>query len=297
MSQYAHPEVLVDTQWLFDHLNDPNIRIIEMDINPEQYKQGHIPGTVFWNAIETSLANFRINFDRAFWSDILSSSGINKDTTVITINGNFPAVGAFIFWLLKVFGHNDVRVLDGGRHKWIAEGRPLSQEEPTITPSNYNIESLDNSLRVFAEEVYDSINKKDRAIVDVRTPQEYCGDIFMMKPPQGTERGGHIPSAIHLYYELALNEDKTFKSFKELEKIYSEKGITPDKFIIPYCAVGARSGHTWFVLKYLLGYPNVRNYDGSWNEWSRLSEMPILQGSGAASAKSKTASNSIDSAR
>ena len=275
MSPYAHPEVLVDTQWLFDRLNDPNIRIIEMDLNPEQYKQGHIPGTVFWNASETSLPDLSINFDRAFWSDILSRSGINKDTTVITVDGNFPAIGAFIFWLLKVFGHNDVRVLNGGREKWSEEGRPLSQEEPTITPSNYNIKSLDNSLRVFSEEVYESINKKDRAIVDVRTPQEYCGEIFMMEPPKGTERGGHIPGAIHLYYELALNEDKTFKSCEELEKIYSEQGIIPDKFIITYCAVGARSGHSWFVLKYLLGYPNVRNYDGSWNEWSRLSEMPI----------------------
>ena len=285
MSQYAYPEAIVDTQWLFalafgeicgaDRLEDPNIRILEMDLNPEQYQQGHIPGTVFWNATKVSFPDLGINFDLSLWENLLASSGINKDTTVIVVAGEFPPTASLVFWLLKVFGHNDVRILNGGKQKWISEGLPLTKEEPTITPSNYNIKSTDDSLRVFHEEVYESINKSDRAILDVRTPQEYSGEIFMMKPPTETERRGHIPGAIHLYYEAALNEDKTFKSFEKLETIYAEKGITPDKFIIPYCAVGARSSHTWFVLKYLLGYPNVKNYDGSWNQWSRLKEMPF----------------------
>jgi len=275
MSQYSHPETIVNTQWLFDRLEDPNIRIVEMGLNSEQYLQGHIPNTVFWNAKKVSFSDLSIQIDRNLWETLLASSGINKDTTVIAVGGEFPATAGLIFWLLKVFGHNKVKILNGGRDKWIAESRPLTKEEPIITPSNYNIKSLDDSLRVFQAEVYESINKQDTEIVDVRTPQEYCGEIFMMKPPEKTERGGHIPSAINLYYEVALNEDKTFKSFEELEKIYTEKGITRDKFIIPYCAVGARSSHTWFVLKYLLGYPNVRNYDGSWNEWSRLERMPF----------------------
>ncbi len=277
MSQYAHPEAIVNTQWLFDRLKDPNIRIVEMDLNSEQYKQGHITGTVFCNATKVSFPDLGINFDISLWENLLAGSGINKDTTVITVAGQFPATASLVFWLLKIFGHNDVRILNGGRQKWIAEGRPLTKEEPTITPSNYNIKSLDNSLRIFHQEVYDSLNQEDTAILDVRTPQEYCGENLEILPLKQTERGGHIPGAIPLYYEVALNEDKTFKSFDELERIYSEKGITEDKFIIPYCAVGARSSHTWFVLKYLLGYPNVRNYDGSWNEWSRLAKMPIAK--------------------
>ncbi len=275
MSQYRYPDAIVDTEWLLDRLEDPNICIIEMDLDPEQYQQGHIPGTIFWHASKISLSDLSINFDLANLENLLSSSGINNNTTVIAVPGKFPATAGLIFWLLKFLGHDDVRILNGGRQKWIAKGLPLTKEEPKITPSNYKIESQDNSLRVFHQEVYESINQSDRVIVDVRTPQEYSGEIFTIAPPIKTERGGHIPSAIHLYYEASLNEDKTFKSFDELEKIYSQKGITRDRLIIPYCAVGARSSHTWFVLKYLLGYPNVRNYDGSWNEWSRIEGMPI----------------------
>lgn len=275
MFNYAHPEVLVDSQWIVDHLNDPNVRVVEADLTPQAYNTGHIPGAVFWNMLtDLLLPDYRINFDPIAWEKLLARSGIANDTTVITY-GDFPASGAWLFWLLKVFGHRDVRVLNGSRRKWVAEGRPLTTETPTIVPTQYQVQSPDSSLRAFHDEVRESIGRADRVLVDVRTPQEYSGELFMIEPPKETERAGHIPSAVPVYYELALNEDGTFKSIKDLQALYSDKGITSDKKVITYCAVGGRSGHTWFVLKYLLGYPNVQNYDGSWNEWSRLPNMPI----------------------
>lgn len=275
MSQHAHPEVLVDTQWVFDHLNNPNVRLIEADMSPEIYNAGHIPSAVFWNvSADLLLPDYRINFDIPALEELLSRSGISKDITVIAY-GDFPATGAWLFWLLKVFGHRDVRVFNGGRQKWIAEGRPLTTQQPNIVPTHYHAQSPDANLRAFCDDVRESIGRADRVLVDVRSPQEYKGEWFFTKPPEQTERAGHIPGAVHVSYELTLNEDGTFKPIEELQALYSSKGITPDKEAIAYCAIGGRSGHTWFVLKYLLGYPNVRNYDGSWNEWSRLSHMPI----------------------
>lgn len=274
LSQYVHPEVLVDTQWLVAHLNDPKVRLVETDMSPQAYKAGHIPGAVFWSATDLLLPDQRTNFDPVAMEGLLARSGITNDTTVITY-GNYPAVGAWLFWLLKVFGHRDVRVLNGGRQKWIAEGHPLTTEQPTITPTDYHAQAPDASLRASREYVRESIGQAERVLVDVRTAQEYSGEWFFTKPPEGMERTGHIPGAVHISYELALNDDGTFKPIDALQSLYSGKGITADKEAIAYCAVGARSGHMWFVLKYLLGYPNVRNYDGSWNEWSRLPDMPV----------------------
>ena len=274
LSQYAHPEVLVDTQWVVDHLNDPNVRLVQTDMSPQVYNAGHIPGTVFWNATDLLLPDQRTNFDPVAMVGLLARSGITNDTTVITY-GDYPAVGGWLFWLLKVFGHRDVRVLNGGRQKWIAEGRPLTTEQPIITPTDYHAQAADASLQASREYVQESMTQADRVLVDVRTAQEYSGEWFFTQPPEGTERGGHIPGAVHMGYELAFNDDGTFKPIEGLQSLYSSKGITPDKEAIAYCALGARSGHTWFVLKYLLGYPNVRNYDGSWNEWSRFPDMPI----------------------
>ena len=274
MSQYAHPEVLVDPQWLVDHLNDPNIRVVETDLNPQAYNSGHIPGAVFWSANELLLSDFRTNFDPAAIETLLARSGIANDTTIIATFSGFPATGAWIFWLLKVFGHADVRVLNGGNQR-MAEGYSLTTEPTIVTPTDYRATAPDTSLRVLSEKVLESIEQTDCALVDVRTPQEYRGELFMMEPPKGTERAGHIPGALPIYYELALNNDGTFKPFEELQALYGGKGITSNQNVIPYCAVGARSAHTWFVLKYLLGYPKVRNYDGSWNEWSRLPNLPI----------------------
>ncbi|MBW4560454.1 MAG: sulfurtransferase [Mojavia pulchra JT2-VF2] len=275
MSQYAHPEVLVDTQWLSEHLNDPNVRIVEVDTSPHPYKEAHIPGAVFWNIFtDLLLPDLQINFDPVAMEKLLSRSGITNETTVVAY-GSYPGTGAWIFWLLKVLGHSDVRVLNGGHQKWMAEDRQVATELSNFQPTQYRMKALDASLRVFQEEVQASIGKPNCVLLDVRTPEEYRGELFLNKPPEGIERAGHIPGAVHLEHLLTLNEDGTFKSFEELQALYSSQGITADKEIIPYCAIGGRSGYTWFILKYLLGYPNVRNYDGSWNEWSRTANVAI----------------------
>ena len=277
MSHYARPEVLVDTQWLMSRLNDPAIRVVEVDTSPEIYKDAHIPGAVFWNTFKDLLVpDLSLNLDPMAIANLLSRSGISQETTVIAY-GSYPGTGAFIFWLLKLFGHESAYVLNGGHQKWVAEGRPLTSQLSNFAPTHYQAKSPDPSLRVLQAEVQTSLKRTDCVVLDVRTPQEYRGEVFMMKPPEGTERGGHIPGALHIAHTLALNEDGTFKSVEELRTLYSSQGITADKEVFPYCAIGARSAYTWFVLKYLLGYPNVRNYDGSWNEWSRLPEVPLEQ--------------------
>jgi thiosulfate/3-mercaptopyruvate sulfurtransferase len=275
MTHYAHPEALIDTQWLTNHLNDSNLRVVEVDMSPEPYKDAHIPGAVFWNiSADLLLPDLRMNLNATAVEKLLSRSGITNEMTVVAY-GSYPGTGAWIFWLLKLFGHQDVRVLNGGHQKWIAEGRPVTTELSTFAPTQYRAKPLDVNLRVLHEEVQASINRPEQVVLDVRTIQEYRGEHFLMKPPQGMERAGHISGSVHVEHLLTLNEDGTFKSFDELQALYSSKGVTSDKEVFPYCAIGGRSGCTWFVLKYLLGYPNVRNYDGSWNEWSRLPNVPI----------------------
>ncbi|BAY14923.1 rhodanese domain-containing protein [Anabaenopsis circularis NIES-21] len=269
-SDYADPSVIVDTQWLADHLNDPHVRIIEVDVSPEPYKNAHIPGAVFWNIFtDLLLPNLQINFDAIAFTKLMARSGVTNNTTVIAY-GSYPGIGGWIFWLLKVFGHDNVRVLNGGYQKWQSENRPLATELSTFPSTDYQPQALNHSLRVLHPEVEAAIHQQEPILLDVRTIQEYNGEWFFNQPPKANERTGHIPSAVHLEHLLTLNEDGTFKSCDELKNLYTSKGITPDKEIFPYCAIGGRSGYTWFVLKYLLGYPNVRNYDGSWNEWSRL---------------------------
>lgn len=275
MTSKTDLQVVVDTQWLGDHLDDPNVRIVEVEMSSAHYKGVHIPGAVFWNIMaDLLLPDLRQNLDANHIERLLSRSGITNETTVVAY-GSYPGTGAWIFWLLKLFGHTDVRVLNGGHQKWMAEGRPVSSKFSTFVPVEYQAKPLDMNLRVLADEVKTAIARPDQVLLDVRTLQEYQGEYFLMKPPEGTERAGHIPGAIHLEHILTLNEDGTFKSISELQELLTSRGITPDKEIFPYCAIGGRSAYTWFVLKYLLGYPNVRNYDGSWNEWSRLTDAPI----------------------
>ncbi|MEM9507178.1 MAG: sulfurtransferase [Cyanobacteria bacterium P01_E01_bin.35] len=275
MSQYAFPETLVDTQWLSEHLNDPNIRIIEIDLSSESYEQGHIPRSIFWNAMAPFKSDLHINFDPKAIAELLGNLGITNNTTIVAVNNDYIATSGCIFWLLKVFGHNNIRILNGGRPKWTIDGYPLTQDKPVITPTEYHAKSPNNNLRISLADLKTSLANQECTLLDVRTPEEYAGEIFMMQSPRENERGGHIPGAINLYYELAHNEDGTFKSFTELQEIFRNQNLTPDKFIVPYCAVGGRSGHTWFILKYLLGYPHVKNYDGSWNEWSQIDELPV----------------------
>lgn len=282
MSQYAHPSVLVDTQWLADHLNDPNVRIIEVNISPKPYKNAHIPDAVFWNIFtDLLLPDFKMNWDARAFERLMARSGITNDTTVIAY-GSYPGTGAWIFWFLQVFGHKNVKVLNGGYQKWKSENRPLATELSTFPPTDYRATATHAHLRVLHNEVQASIGRSDvydglrqRVLLDVRTIQEYCGEWFFDQPPKEGQLTGHIPGAVHLEHILTLNEDGTFKSFDELKNLYKSKGITADKEVFPYCTIGARSGYIWFVLKYLLGYPNVRNYDGSWNEWSRLPDVTI----------------------
>jgi thiosulfate/3-mercaptopyruvate sulfurtransferase len=275
MSQYARPEVLVDMQWLMKHLNDPMVRVVEVDTSPEPYKDARIPGAIFWNIFTDLLApDLSMNLNPMAIEKLLSRSGISHETTVIAY-GSYPGTGALIFWFLKLFGHDKVYVLNGGHQKWLAEGRPLATEFSNFAPTQYQAKAPDASLRVLQPEIQASLGRSDCVLLDVRTPQEYCGEVFLMKPPKGKERAGHIPSAVNIEHTLTLNEDGTFKSPEVLRALYGDRGVTPDKAIFPYCAIGGRSAYTWFVLKYLLGYPNVRNYDGSWNEWSRLPDAAI----------------------
>ncbi len=275
MTSKADSQVVVDTQWLGDRLHAPKVRIVEVEMTPDHYKEAHIPGAVFWNILtDLLLPNLGQNLDVNHIERLLSRSGITNETTVVAY-GSYPGTGAWIFWLLKLFGHSDVRVLDGGHQKWMAEGRPVTTEFSTFAPVEYQAEPLDTNLRVLADEMRTVIDRPNQVVLDVRTMQEYRGEYFLMKPPEGTERAGHIPGAIHLEHTLTLNKDGTFKSMSELQELFTSRGITPDKEIFPYCAIGGRSAYTWFVLKYLLGYPNVRNYDGSWNEWSRLPDALI----------------------
>lgn len=272
---YAHPEVLVDTQWLQEHLTDPNLRILEVDMSPDLYKDAHLPGAVFWSIFDDLLLpNLGQNLDAIAFQSLLSRSGITPETMVVAY-GSYPGTGAWIFWLFKLFGHDNIRVLNGGYQKWKAENRPLVAELSTVSPVPEKAVALNPDLRVLKEEVQTAIDHPNTALLDVRTLEEFQGKIFLNQPPTGNERGGHIPGAIHIEHLAALNPDGTFKSFEELQKLYCEKGITCEREIFPYCAIGGRSAFVWFVLKYLLGYPRVRNYDGSWNEWSRISELPV----------------------
>jgi thiosulfate/3-mercaptopyruvate sulfurtransferase len=272
---YAHPEVLVNTQWLQDHLTDPNLRILEVDMSPDLYKDAHIPGAVFWSIFDDLLLpNLGQNLDAIAFQSLLSRSGITPETMVVAY-GSYPGTGAWIFWLFKLFGHDNIRVLNGGYQTWKAENRPLAAELSMASPVSVKAVALNPNLRVLKEEVHMAIDNANTALLDVRTIEEFQGKTFLNQPATGDERGGHIPSAIHIEHIAALNPDGTFKSFEELQKLYGEKGITRDREIFPYCAIGGRSAFVWFVLKYLLGYSKVRNYDGSWNEWSRILELPV----------------------
>ncbi|WP_299492722.1 sulfurtransferase [Acaryochloris sp. IP29b_bin.137] len=275
MSQYAHPEVLVDPQWLMAHLQDSNLRILEVAMSPETYRNSHIPGAVFWHiGTELMTPDMSLNLDPTVFSSLLSKSGITADTTVVAY-GSYPGTSAFMFWLFKLFGHHNIKVLNGGYQQWIATGGPVIPELSTVSATEYPLEAPDASLRVLSAEVLTALDRPDQVLLDVRTQAEFAGDIYLMEPPQGGEVGGHIPGAVHLDHARTLNEDGTFKSADELQALFQQQGITADKEIFPYCAIGGRSAYTWFVLKYLLGYPQVRNYDGSWREWSRLPNVPI----------------------
>lgn len=279
MSGYAHPEALVDTAWVADHLNDPKVRIVECNEDILLYDQGHIPGAVKIDWVgELNDPIIRDYLDRERFEQLMVSKGISNDTTVVFYGDKHNWWATYALWVFKLFGHPDARIMNGGRAKWIAEGRPLTREVPSYPPGEYHApERNDAAIRAFRDQVLTHIRQSGAALVDVRSPQEYTGERLHMPeyPQEGALRGGHIPTAVNIPWASAVREDSTFKSADELRELYASKGITPDKDVIAYCRIGERSSHTWFVLTYLLGYPKVRNYDGSWTEWGNAVGLPI----------------------
>jgi len=278
MLDYAHPEVLVDTRWVAEQFNAPKVRIIEIGYDLSNYNSGHIPGAVGWGWSTDFQHPIRKDLpDRNGMDKLLARSGIENDSTIVVYGTRRNGYATFAFWLLKIYGHDDVRVMNGNREKWIAEGRPQTAEIPNFTPSGYITKEPDWSIRALRDRVLDSIGNPECILVDVRTPEEYHGELWDMWKYQAeaSQRGGHIPGAVNIPWDMTIKEDGTFKSIEELQAMYTTKGVTSDKEAISYCIVGGRSNHTWFILKYLLGYPKVRLYDGSWAEWSTLIGVPI----------------------
>ncbi len=279
MSGYAHPEALVDTAWVADHLNDPKVRIVECNEDILLYDQGHIPGAVKIDWVgELNDPIIRDYLDRERFEQLMVSKGISNDTTVVFYGDKHNWWATYALWVFKLFGHPDARIMNGGRAKWIAEGRPLTREVPSYPLGEYHApERNDAAIRAFRDQVLAHIRQSGAALVDVRSPQEYTGERLHMPeyPQEGALRGGHIPTAVNIPWASAVREDSTFKSADDLRELYASKGITPDKDVIAYCRIGERSSHTWFVLTYLLGYPKVRNYDGSWTEWGNAVGLPI----------------------
>ncbi len=275
---YARPEVLVETEWVADHLVESNIRLVEVDVDTTAYDSGHIPGAIGWNWRRDTQQLVRRDIpDKAALEELLSRSGIGNDTTVILYGDNNNWFATYAFWLLKLYGHADARLMNGGRKKWMDEGRAFTTDAPKIKRASYKAADMDVNLRAWRELVAESLGKPGKGLVDVRSVKEYSGELLAPEnlPQEGAQRGGHIPGAANIPWSLAVREDGTFKSAEDLTALYGAHAITPDKEIIAYCRIGERSSHSWFVLKYLLGFPNVRNYDGSWTEWGSLIGAPI----------------------
>lgn len=280
MANYKHSEVLVSTDWVAQHTDDPKVRLVEVDVDTSSYDKGHIQNAVGWNWQSQLQDNVRRDLlGQRDFEELCGKSGIGKDTTVVLYGDNNNWFAAYALWQLKYFGHRDVRLMNGGRKKWEMEGRPLTIDAPKVTPTAYQASAPDESVRARRELIFDTLDKHNRYLVDVRSPDEFTGKVIA--PPgmsETAQRGGHIPGAASVPWAKAANEDGTFKSYDELVKLYEGAGVRPDREAIAYCRIGERSSHTWFVLKYLLGFDKVRNYDGSWTEWGNLVDAPIEKG-------------------
>lgn len=280
-AQYAHPERLVSTQWVAEHAGEPGVVVVESDEDVLLYETGHVPGAVKvdWHT-ELNDPVTRDYVDGERFAQLMSAKGIGREDTVVVYGDKSNWWAAYALWVFTLFGHQDVRLMDGGRDKWIAEGRELTTERPEVTPAAYPVvEREDAPIRAYREDVLAALGTTP--LIDVRSPQEYTGERTHMPdyPQEGTLRGGHIPTAASVPWARAAAKDGTFRSRKELEAIYlDEVGLTPGEDVIAYCRIGERSSHTWFVLTHLLGFENVRNYDGSWTEWGNAVRVPVARG-------------------
>ncbi|HTS71556.1 MAG TPA: sulfurtransferase [Terriglobia bacterium] len=285
MSEYKHPEVLVSTEWVAAHVDDQNIKLVEVDVDTSAYEKGHIKNATGWNWATQLNDNLRRDIpSQKQFEELCGAAGISPESGVILYGDHNNWFAAFAFWQFKIFGHKDVRLMDGGRKKWELEGRPLTTEVPTAMATQYHADVPDMSLRARRDKIFQILSGRSASLVDVRSPDEFTGKVIA--PPGMTEtaqRGGHIPGAVNIPWAKAVHDDGTFKSHADLASIYEGQGLQADKEAVTYCRIGERSSHTWFVLKYLLGFEKVRNYDGSWTEWGNLIEAPIEKG-GAKSA-------------
>ena len=276
--EYAHPEKLVSTAWVEEHLDDPGIRIVESNEDALLYDTGHIPGAVQMDWFTTLQDPVRRDFiDREAFEELCADHGITNDTTVVFYGDKSNWFACYTLWLFHYYGHTKTQIMNGGREKWVQEERPLTREIPSYPRAEYEAQEPDEDIRAYREDIFQHI-EAGRPLVDVRSEEEFRGELLHMPdyPQEGAMRGGHIPGAKNISWSEATNpDDGTFRPPQELKELYESQGVTPDKDIIAYCRIGERSSHTWFVLHHLLGYSDVKNYDGSWTEWGNLVDAPI----------------------
>ena len=276
MADYAK-DVLVDTQWLEDHLSDDSIRIVEVDENPALYAEAHIPGAIGFDWKTDLQDQLKRDFlDAESFGELFGGRGISNDHTIVLYGDRNNWFAAYTYWYLKYYGHEDVKLVNGPREKWISEGRPTSTDLPEFEAATFTAQPGDDAIRAKRDEVFEALGT-DIKLVDVRSPQEFSGELIAMAgyENEGAQRSGHIPGAASIPWSQAVQEDGTFKSSDELRELYGGKGVSEGADIIAYCRIGERSAHSWFVLHELLGEQNVKNYDGSWTEWGNLVDVPI----------------------
>jgi thiosulfate/3-mercaptopyruvate sulfurtransferase len=277
-SEYANQNALVSTEWVAEHLHDPAVRLIEVDVDTSAYDTGHIPGAVGFNWTTQLSDRIRRDIpDKAAWERLLGGAGVGPDTRIVFYGDNNNWFAAFAYWVTRMYGHRNVALMNGGRKKWELEGRALTTDPTALSPTTYRAGDLDLTYRAYLKDVLGYVERPGgRGLVDVRSPAEFNGEIIAPPGlPETAQRCGHVPGAANIPWLQAANEDGTFKSADELRALYGGKGISPDKEIITYCRIGERSSHSWFVLKELLGYEAVRNYDGSWTEYGSVIGVPI----------------------
>jgi thiosulfate/3-mercaptopyruvate sulfurtransferase len=283
MRSYSHPEVLASTGWVDEHCSDPGVRVVEVDVDTAAWQEGHIPGAIAWDW-HSELCDLvrRDIIPPAAFERLMSQSGIGNGTTVVIYGDNNNWFAAWAFWQMKIYGHADVRLMNGGRTKWLREGRELTLDVAPVEPQPYRASAPDFSLRAFLPDVLQAAESGAASLIDVRSTAEFTGEILAPPGlPETCQRGGHIPGTRIVPWERVTNADGTFRSPEELAQLYAQEGVDGSKPAIVYCRIGERSSHTWFVLKYLLGFPDVRNYDGSWTEWGNLVGAPVERGMAA----------------